>query len=164
MTMTPSLISPLAEAQDRGTPGSLSQDTASLLRSRHSELTERWALSLHTQAGSNYALRPLDEIREKCDGCLEAYEILLAQGDSGPLWGVMDQICRLRASLQFPPSEIADALMLFLDAADELLSAEVTDLQAWKGHIADLRQCTRAALKAFANSYWIHLELAQATI
>jgi len=153
-TSLPDLFPPDEDAVSYSTGGA-----ASLLRRYHNDLVERWVLLLRDLQGSNYSLRPLEELYGTCGECLSAYEALLDTGDTEPLWQFIERVCRLRAALQFPPSEITEAFMLFLEAADETFGPKITDREAWSGLMRDLRRCTRQSLKAWVNAYLIQLEI-----
>jgi hypothetical protein len=164
-TTTPSLTPSLASSSpEEPKQPVLSVQAALFLKQHHRELVEAWATSLWSQPSSNYSLRPVEELRDTCGECLRAYESLLGEGDSDPLWQFIDRICRMRAGMYFPPADVVEALMLGLDAVDALLRREARDLSSFADLTAEVRRCTRAALKAFANSYWIHLELAHTSI
>ena len=138
---------------------SIAVPSALLLRLHHPALTDVWANALCSLEGSNYAVRPFEELRSTCAECLRAYEAFLERGDREPLWGFIERLCELRAPLHFPSAEITDAFMLFLDTADDVLGPQVTDRAQWDEIMRDYRHCTRASIKAFINAYWIHLEI-----
>ena len=133
--------------------------TAFLLSRFHSALVDRWIVLMRAYPGSNYTRRPHEELQSTCSECLTAYQILLSEGDTEPLWKFIERICALRASMEFPPSEITEAFMLSLDAVDAVLGPEIDDRDDWARIMGDLRGCVRVSLKALVNTYLLQLEL-----
>jgi hypothetical protein len=70
----------------------------------------------------------------------------------------------MRAGMYFPPADVVEALMLSLESIDGRLRNELRDSSRQANLMVEFRRCARAALKAFANSYWIHLELAHTSV
>ena len=161
MTMTSSYMTTSATPCSSGDAAAFTApEAAQVLRLRHEALMIRWARALHTLEGSSYALRPLEELHSTCGECLTAYEAYLSHGNTEPLWHFIERICHLRASLHFPPSEITEAFMLFLEVSSDVLGPDMKDRAAWDEMSTHLRRCTRLSLKSFVNTYLIHLELA----
>jgi len=147
-----------APPADGPTPA-LAPDPVGLLNRQHESLVARWVGMLQGLPHSNYSRRPMEELRSTCSECLRAYEALLGEGNTEPLWQFVERICCLRAAQQFPPSEITEAFMLFLEVAEDVLGPEIADRQEWAALMRELRRCTRRSLKAWVNAYMLHLEL-----
>ena len=100
----------------------------------------------------------MEELRGTCGECLTAFVAILRDDNAGPMWGFIERICQLRASLGFPPSEPAEALMIFLDVVDEF-SPDGVSRDEWCAQMRVYRGCVRKAMRALVNTYLMQLEM-----
>ncbi len=134
--------------------------SAQRLREAAPRVAEHWTQALHALSGSSYSVCPTEELRATRLQFIAACVQLLEADDTELLWQYVERLCQQRAAMNFPPSEITEAIMLFLESAEAVMGPEISDRWEWSHLMRDYRYCTRVAMKVFADMYLLHLEMA----
>jgi hypothetical protein len=160
---TPSLSSSRSTSRPEEEPElrSAGLEAAALIKENRLDLAEEWSRRIRSSESSSYSQLSFEILRKSCEECLQAFEAVLEREDTDPLWRFVDRICQERAELQFPPADVIEAFTYFMDAADDVVGPQASDLDSWREISAAWRGVLRKVIRSFVNSYWIHLEMAQ---
>ena len=115
-------------------------------------IIEEWVHRLHTQSGSQYAARPVEELYGTVTEAYEADYQVLVHDDFRAMDQFIEKITRLRLTAGFPLSQVQNAFELFREVAVPLLAKEFSGQQFFKS-IPPINRCLAYTIRRFSDYF-----------
>ncbi len=128
-------------------------DFSSFLNLNETKIISNWVEKLHTEAGDQYAARPIEELEETITEAVKANFQVLIHGNYDPINTFIDKITVMRLEAGFLLSDVQKAFELYRVIAIEFLLEQPMASKELKITIEKMNLCLAYTLHRFSDHF-----------